>query len=217
MTAMNGGTRTAAGILLLDDHWITATALRTALAAADGLRIVGEAADSAAAAAALAAGLAPDVVVFTEANHPAAVLDKLTTAAPDWPVRVVLLGGAAIPAALALRCASAGSLPWTTSEQEFVSAVRLVAAGHNISSRARDDDRPAPTRPKTTHDGEPLTARECDVLLLLANGHTNAEISATLGLGESTVKSHVQNLLSKLGARNRVSAAIYAYQTGLMH
>ena len=210
------GNRPPAGILLLDNHWITKSALRNALMAAVGLEIVGEVADPEEAAAALASGLAPDIVVFTEANDPTIVLNRITEGSPGWPVRAVMIGGNGIPAALALRCAAAGSLPWTTSEQEFVSAVRLVAAGHSISSRPRDDDGPQVGRPEVVHNGFALTSRECDVLLLLAKGYTNAEISAGLGLGESTVKSHVQNLLNKLGARNRVSAAIYAYETGLM-
>jgi DNA-binding NarL/FixJ family response regulator len=209
--------RDVAGVLLLDGHWITKTALGMALAAADGLKILNEVADPGEAAEALAAGPVPDVVVFTEANDPTIVINRIAEAAPGWPIRALMIGGNGIPAALSLRCASTGSLPWATGEQEFVSAVRLVAAGHSISARPRDDDVPGqpPGRIDMAHDST-LTTRECDVLLLLAKGYTNAEISTGLGLGESTVKSHVQNLLNKLGARNRVSAAIYAYETGLM-
>jgi DNA-binding NarL/FixJ family response regulator len=137
--------------------------------------------------------------------------------APEWPVKAVMVGGDGIPTELALRCASVGSLPWTVSEQEFVSAVRLVAAGHSVLSRHRDDGASRqPARLEAVRGEYALTTRECDVLLLVAKGFTNAEISAGLGLGESTVKSHVQNVLNKLGARNRVSAAIYAYEVGLM-
>jgi DNA-binding NarL/FixJ family response regulator len=68
-------------------------------------------------------------------------------------------------------------------------------------------------RPAATLDGHELTVRELEVLRLLARGHTNAEISLRLRLGQSTVKSHVQNVLTKIGVRNRVRAAIYAYET----
>lgn len=212
------GSEEQARVLLLDNHWITRTALRMALAGADGLTLLGEAADCDEAVAALSSRPAPHIIVFTEANDPTIVLGRLTEGVPDWPIRAVMIGGNGIPAGLAVRCASTGSLPWTTSEQEFVSAVRLVAAGHSISSRHRDDGAGGAQhgRLEAVHNEHSLTTREFDVLLLLAKGYTNAEISAGLGLGESTVKSHVQNLLNKLGARNRVSAAIYAYEAGLM-
>ena len=205
-----------AAVLLFDNHWITKTALRDALVAADGLRICAEAGDFDEVAVVLSGAPAPDVVVFTEANDPTIVLSRITDAAPEWPVKAVMVGGDGIPSELALRCASVGSLPWTASEQEFVSAVRLVAAGHSVISRHRGDDGRQQGRFEAARGEYALTTRECDVLLLVAKGFTNAEISAGLGLGESTVKSHVQNVLNKLGARNRVSAAIYAYEVGLM-
>lgn len=206
-----------AAVLLFDNHWITKSALRDALAAADGLRICAEAGDFDEAAIVLSGVPAPDVVVFTEANDPTIVLSRITDAAPEWPVKAVMIGGDGIPSELSLRCASVGSLPWTASEQEFVSAVRLVAAGHSVISRHRGEDGGRQQGRFEAARGEyALTTRECDVLLLVAKGFTNAEISAGLGLGESTVKSHVQNVLNKLGARNRVSAAIYAYEVGLM-
>jgi DNA-binding NarL/FixJ family response regulator len=205
-----------AGVLLYDNHWITKTALRNALTAVDGLRIVAETGDLDEAAAMLSGSPAPDVIVFTEANDPTIVLSRVTEVAPDWPIKVVMVGGEGVPTELALRCASVGSLPWTASEQEFVSAVRLVAAGHSVLSRHRDDASRQPARLEAVRGEYALTTRECDVLLLVAKGFTNAEISAGLGLGASTVKSHVQSVLNKLGARNRVSAAIYAYEVGLM-
>jgi DNA-binding NarL/FixJ family response regulator len=215
MDDSGSGHEDQAGVLLLDSHWITRTALRMALASADGLKLLGEVVDCDEAAAALSSSPVPDIVVFTEGNDPTIVISRLADAAPGRPIRALMIGGDGIPSTHAVRCASTGSLPWTASEQEFVSAVRLVAAGHSISSRSREDAQSGPRFGSGPND-HALTTRECDVLVLLARGYTNAEISAGLGLGESTVKSHVQNLLSKLGARNRVSAAIYAYEAGLM-
>lgn len=212
------GREEQARVLLLNSHWITRTALRMALASADGLKLLGEVVDCGEAIAAITSSPVPDIIVFTESDDPTITLNRIAAGAPEWPIRAVMLGGGGIPAALGVRCASTGSLPWTASEQEFVSAVRLVAAGHSISSRHRDDGPAAVPQGRFEADANEfaLTTREYDVLLLLARGFTNAEISTGLGLGESTVKSHVQNLLSKLGARNRVSAAIYAYEAGLM-
>jgi len=206
-----------AEVLLLDNHWITTIALRTSLTTADGLRLVAEAADCDEAAAAVSAEL-PDVIVFTDANDPAVVFDRIMEVAPHWPVKAVMLGGNGIPAPLALRCSATGSLPWNAGEQEVLSAVRLVAAGHSISARhrGRTVTEPGPRRLGMEYHDYALTTRESDVLLLLSKGYTNAEISALLGLGESTVKSHVQNLLNKLGVRNRVEATVYTYETGLV-
>src|ERR1700754_1783673 len=139
-----------AAVLLFDNHCITKTALRDALVAADGLRICAEAGDFDEVAVVLSGAPAPDVVVFTEANDPTIVLSRITDAAPEWPVKAVMVGGDGIPSELALRCASVGSLPWTASEQEFVSAVRLVAAGHSVISRHRGDDG-GPRRVRADH------------------------------------------------------------------
>lgn len=203
-------------VLLLDSHWITRTALRMALAGAGDLETVAEAEDCDAVVATMSAGHAlPDVLVITGAFDPAAVITTLTEAVPAWPVRVLMIGGDEFPEkAFDQRCTAAGWLPQSSSEKEFVAAVRLIAAGHWVVPCPVPTGRPSPKTAPV--NGFSLTAREHDVLRLVAEGYTNAEISTNLQLGESTVKSHVQNLLTKLGARNRVRAAIYAYEAGLI-
>lgn len=204
-----------ARVLLLDEHWITRAALRGALAKAVDLEITAEATDCDEAISLLCnAEITADVLVFTGATDPAMLCSRLADELPHWPVRLLMIGGDGFPDSLGRRYAAAGWgwLPQSAAEKHFIAAARLIAAGHCIA--------PGPSNALNGRFAaviDALTARELDVLRLLAEGCTNAEISVRLQLGESTVKSHVQNLLNKLGARNRVSAAIYAYEIGLVH
>jgi DNA-binding NarL/FixJ family response regulator len=103
-----------------------------------------------------------------------------------------------------------------------VNAVRVVAAGDAMLAPAVIDrmiDRYVAHQP--THEAlgrllAELTARETDVARLIARGRTNAEIAAGLHLSEATVKSYVSRLLTKLGARDRVQIAVFAYESGLI-
>jgi DNA-binding NarL/FixJ family response regulator len=109
-----------------------------------------------------------------------------------------------------------GSLPAWATPEEVVAAVRVAAAGF-VLGRADEVARVVPieagSRETAQRDG--LSDRECDVLALVARGMSNAEIAGELTVSEHTVKSHMQNLLSKLGLRNRIHAVIYAFETGL--
>ncbi len=109
-----------------------------------------------------------------------------------------------------------GALPTWATPEEVVAAVRIAAAGFALS-RADELGQVVPIaaggRETAQRDG--LSDRECDVLTLVAKGMSNAEIATDLTLSEHTVKSHMQNLLSKLGLRNRIHAVIYAFEAGL--
>lgn len=110
-----------------------------------------------------------------------------------------------------------GLLYTNASAEELRAATRMLSAGysflapearHGVVRAAAGDPRAAPVTD--------MTSRELEVLHLLARGYTNAEISRDLSLSESTVKSHVQNVLHKRHLRNRAGAVIYAYETGLI-
>ncbi|WUT01577.1 response regulator transcription factor (plasmid) [Streptomyces sp. NBC_00708] len=107
-----------------------------------------------------------------------------------------------------------GHLPGTATAGELTSAVVLAAAGYTlVGGGTRGLPPPAPRL--STVSPDELTDRESQVLELLARGLSNAEIAGSLTLSEHTVKTHVQNMLHKLRLRNRVHAAIYAFETGV--
>jgi DNA-binding NarL/FixJ family response regulator len=123
----------------------------------------------------------------------------------------------------ALRAGASGFLLKDAPTQEVVAAVRAVAAGDAVLSAAVTRQLldqvarrlPAPVSARTD-ELDSLTEREHEVLRMLANGLSNAEIAAALVVSEATVKSHVSRILSKLGLRDRVQAVIYAYETRLI-
>jgi DNA-binding NarL/FixJ family response regulator len=123
----------------------------------------------------------------------------------------------------ALRAGACGYLLKDTSRQQLVAAIRAAAAGETpispsllsmITGRFTAAPRPAADGIPPELDG--LSERELDVLRLVAAGQTNADIAAQLHIGQATVKTHLANLLAKLGARDRVQAVIAAYETGLV-
>ncbi|MGW3634989.1 response regulator transcription factor [Streptomyces sp. NPDC005122] len=113
-----------------------------------------------------------------------------------------------------------GHLPATATAGQLASAVVLAAAGYTLAhgpapAPAGSRSTAPPVPPISAVSPDRLTDRECQVLDLLARGLSNGEIAQALTLSEHTVKTHVQNLLHKLRLRNRVHAAIYAFESGL--
>ena len=211
-------------VLLADDHRLVRTGFRVILDLEDDITIVGEAADGAEAVA-LTAERSPDVVLM-DVEMPG--VDGL-----EATRRIVAAGGAASVLILttfdrddylfaALEAGASGFLLKNSSPESLVEAVRVVARGDAllapemtrrvIAAFARP---PAPrTEPGTKLDE--LTPREHEVLVALAGGATNAEIAAALHLGETTVKTHVSRVLTKLGARDRTQAVVLAYERGVV-
>jgi DNA-binding NarL/FixJ family response regulator len=217
---------TAAGIrvLVADDQELVRAGFCVILGAAEGIEVIGEAADGEQAAA-LAAALVPDVVLM-DIRMPGMdglAATRLITAAEAAP-RVVMLTTFDLDDYVyeALRAGASGFLLKDSPRADLIAAVRAAAAGDAllapsvtrrlIEAFAR---RPAEAMPSPSRLAS-VTARERDVLLLLARGRSNAEIASALFVSEATVKTHVASVLAKLGLRDRVQAVILAYETGLV-
>ena len=142
----------------------------------------------------------------------------------DWPVRVLILTTFDPDEFVykALRAGASGFVLKDIPPEQLVAAVRSVAAGGALLA-------PSITRrligqfakrlavdTRLSSRIESLTDRESEVLAAIARGHNNAEISAQLFIGAATVKSHVSNILSKLGLRDRAQAVVFAYESGLV-
>jgi DNA-binding NarL/FixJ family response regulator len=215
-------------VLVVDDQELVRAGFCVILDAADGISVAGEAADGAAAVA-QAAALQPDVVLMDVRMPGMDGLEatRLITSGPAGsagPPKVVMLTTFDLDDYVyeALRAGASGFLLKDSPRADLIAAIRAASAGDAllapsvtrrlIEAFAR---RPPETVPSPSRLAS-LTARERDVLLLLARGRSNAEIAAGLFVSEATVKTHVGNLLAKLGLRDRVQAVILAYETGMV-
>ncbi|WP_436889902.1 response regulator [Nocardiopsis dassonvillei] len=216
-------------VLLVDDQPLVRAGFRMILEAAPDLSVVGEASDGREAVEA-ARRLLPDVVLMdvrmpgmdgVEATR--RIVER--SRALDQAVRVLVLTTFDLDeyAVGTLRAGAHGFLLKDSPPEELVAAVETVASGGAVVTPQvleRLLARFAPLLPDVEGAGEtaadPLTEREREVLRLVARGWSNSEIAAHLVVGESTVKSHVGRILTKLGLRDRVQAVVHAYESGLV-
>lgn len=122
----------------------------------------------------------------------------------------------------ALRAGASGFLLKNAPPEHLVDAVRVVAAGEallapSVTRRIIEEFASRPVAAASSAALDTLTEREIEVLRIVAEGCTNSEIAERLYVGEATVKSHVSNVLTKLGLRDRVQAVVFAYEHGLVH
>ncbi|MCG8916669.1 response regulator transcription factor [Actinokineospora sp. PR83] len=210
-------------IVLVDDQELMRVGFRMVLGAQEDMEVVGEAGDGRAAIE-LAAALRPDVVLM-DVRMP--VLDgveatRAITEAGTAKVLVMTTFDLDEYALSALRNGASGFLLKDTPPSHLVSALRSVASGDAVVSPSvtrRLLDRflgPGGGEPRDPSALEVLTEREREVLVLIAQGLSNAEIARKLFLSEATVKTHVGRVLSKLDLRDRVQAVVLAYETGLV-
>ena len=211
-------------VLIADDQPLIRTGLRILLGAQDDIEVVGEA-STGAAAVTESARLAPDVVVM-DIRMPGTDGIQATAQVIRQPAapRVLVLTTYDLDEYVydALAAGASGFLLKDARPEELVDGVRVIAAGDALLA-------PAVTRRLIEafvtgaharvrrHDArlDALTEREREVLGLLAQGMSNAEISAALHVSGNTTKTHVARILAKLDLRDRVHAVIFAYQSGL--
>jgi DNA-binding NarL/FixJ family response regulator len=209
-------------VVLADDQELVRTGFRLILSAEPDVDVVGEAADGVSAVD-IVRRLRPDVTLM-DVRMPRADGIEATRRITHY-TRVVMLTTFDLDEYVyaALRAGASGFLLKTAPAASLVEAVRTVANGDallapSITRRliAEFARRPQPASGAGQQPVQRLTAREAEVLRLLARGHSNTEISHTLVIEPTTVKSHVANVLAKLGARDRVQAVIYAYESGFI-
>ncbi len=203
-------------LLVVDDHEVVRQGLRTFLDVDSDLEIVGEAPDGWQAVE-LARRLTPDVVLMDLLMPGTDGISATATIRRELPAsQVVALTGYLSDHLIteALRAGAVGYLLKDASPEQLRGAVRAAAAGQvQLSPPAaarlvRDADPPG--------DPSQLTAREGEVLTLLARGRSNQQIARELFIGEQTVKTHVSSILAKLGVHSRTQAALHAMRSGLV-
>jgi DNA-binding NarL/FixJ family response regulator len=210
-------------LLLADDQELVRTGIRRILESEPDMRIVAEAGDGAEAVT-LAASHHPDVVlmdirmprldglaatreIVVREGSPRVVI--LTTFDPDEYVFEALRSGAS------------GFLLKTSPAEQLLTAVRVAAKGEamlapQVTRRLIEEFARRPDPAEADRLGRALTARELDVLRLVARGLSNVEIGAELHLSAATIKSHVASMLQKHGLRDRVQLVVTAYESGLI-
>ncbi|MGW5783871.1 response regulator transcription factor [Streptomyces sp. NPDC003757] len=220
------GEQRSARVVVADDQTVVREGIVMLLGLLPGVEVVGAAGDGEEAVR-LVAELAPDVVLMDlrmprcdgveatrriRSEHPATQVVVLTTYADDASV---------FPA---LRAGARGYLTKDAGGDEIVRAVHGVLSGDaglapSIQRRllerlSESESEPRPTGPPDSSDG--LTARETEVLVLIAEGFNNQQIASRLHVSPATVKTHINNLFAKTGVKDRAQAVRYAYGKGLV-
>ncbi|GGV81290.1 DNA-binding response regulator [Streptomyces gelaticus] len=212
-------------VLIVDDQMMVREGFSVLLNAMPGIEVVGEAVDGRQAVAQVAA-LRPDVVLMDirmpELNGIEATREIV---AADADAKVLVLTTFDLDEYVyqALRAGASGFLLKDASARQLADGVRVVAAGEallapTVTKRLINEFSKlaqTPRSPALARVGD-LTERETEVLVLIAQGRSNAEIASHLVVAESTIKTHVSRILVKLGLRDRTQAAVFAYEARLV-
>ena len=211
-----------ASVLIVDDHELARAGLASMLTGEPDLHVVGEA-ENGEAAVAVCALLQPDLVLM-DVRMPGmdglAATAAIKARSPHTSVVIVTLYEEQDDLLRAIRAGAAGYVLKDATRRDLLGTVRRVLTGEAALEPAmamrllRRLSRDGVSAGST--EVEPLTPRQIEVLRLLVEGHTNQEIANDLGIGQGTVKSHVEHIIAKLGASDRTQAAVRAVQRGLI-
>ena len=215
-------------VVLADDQALMRMGFRMVLEAEEDINVVGEASDGTAALA-QAKALHPDVILMDVRMPGMNGIEATELIARECPgTRVLILTTFDLDeyAFAGLRAGASGFLLKDTRPTELAEAIRTVASGEAVVSpriTQRMLEMFASSLPNSGKPAQPsdpridsLTPREKEILVLISQGMSNAEIADRLVVSATTVKTHVGNVLAKLDVRDRVQAVVVAYETGLM-
>lgn len=210
-------------LVIADDQQLVRSGFGMIIGAEPDMSVIGEATDGAEAVR-LVRSLRPDIVLMDVQMPGTDGLEATAeiTAMADGP-RVIILTTFERDDYVftALRNGASGFLLKNAPPETLIEAIRTVASGDallapSVTRRLVEEFARRPGAPTPSEVADRLTDREREVLVLLARGMTNAEIADDLFVGEATVKTHVSNVLTKLGLRDRVQAVVFAYENGVV-
>jgi len=212
-------------VLIVDDQALVRAGFRMILDAEEDIEVAGEAADGADAVAE-ALRLQPDVILMDVRMPRVDGIEaaRRVLAADGLATKVVMLTTFDMDEYVydALRAGASGFLLKDVPPEQLVAGIRAVAQGDallapSVTRRVIEEfvQRPPSSMQTAPPEVEELTPRELEVLKLVARGLSNAEIAQELFVSDTTVKTHVAHMLTKLGVRDRVQAVVLAYECGL--
>ncbi len=204
-------------IVIADDHQVVRAGLRLLLEAEEGFRVIAEAGDVATTERRVTAYhpqvLILDLTMPGESSLPA--IPRLRSSAPDTQIVVLTMQNDPAFAREALRAGAVGYVLKEAADDELIQAVRLAAAGRTYLNPELGA-RLAAEPPSASGPPDDLSAREIEVLRLIALGHTNSEIASRLYLSVRTVESHRAHLQQKTGRTSRADLVAYARDHGVL-
>ncbi|MEU3842219.1 response regulator transcription factor [Streptomyces sp. NPDC028635] len=209
---------TSISLLIVDDHPVVRDGLRGMFASASGFTVLGEAANGVQAVERVAA-LDPDVVLMDLRMPGGGGVDairELTRRGARARVLVLTTYDTDSDTLPAIEAGATGYLLKDAPREELFTAVRAAAEGRTVLSPAVASRLVSAVRAPRSPGNEPLSAREREVLALVAKGTSNKEIARELFISEATVKTHLTHLYAKLGVNDRAAAVAVGYDRGIL-
>lgn len=207
-------------VLIVDDHTIVRKGIRALLTEIAGIEVVGEAADGQEAVV-QANSLRPDVILMDLAMPKMDGIEatrQIKTSQPESRILVMTSFATDDKVLPAIKAGALGYLLKESAPEDLVQAIHQIHRGEpslhpTIARKVLQEITDPSDRPPTP---DPLTKREAEVLLLVAQGLSNQDIARKLHISDPTVRSHVSNIMSKLHLATRIQAALYALREGLV-